>query len=718
MRKLVVVFAFLTAFGIRAQQSDLSVTKTASPALPAAGDELLYTIVFRNDGPDSAQQVLVEDLTPANTTFVSVNDFLSPGLYCVPPPFSGVAGIRCHMTTLPAGQQRTATMRVRINQNAVGATISNTVTITSNTADPDTTDNSLTLLTPVSPIPPSLADLSIHKRTPDLSDPYIGRGEVATFEITITNSGPIPAQNVTLTDIVPAQTTFESIAPPAGFICSTPAQGATGTVTCTAAAMPDHTSATFTLNVRLGNSASGVITNTATVSSSTTDPDTNDLSSSATVIATDPGADLRIGKTAVPATVAAGETITYTIQVDNIGSQGAGNVKIVDFVPANTTFVGASAGSGTGSGLCAPTSVTPSGAMECYLNTIGAQQGRTVSMTVRVNPDAAGATITNTATVSSDTPDPNSSNNTATVQTPVSPVAPTTAEISVTKQSDGFVGRSEVEIFTIEVRNLGPLAAQNLALTDVIPSQMTFESIAAPAGFTCSTPAQGANGTITCSNPSFADQAVATFTLSLRANNSAAPGTTFSNTATVSSSTPDPDTANNSSSRMVTITESTGADLRLTKTSDPASVNRGQIITYNVTATNIGSEGASFVSITDPIPAGTTFVSVVEPPGTGFNCFEPHFANQFVMCTIPGLGPTGSFTMTFSVRVNDDAAGPIANTATVSSNTTDPVPANNTSSVLTAVSGPAVAAAIPLLDMRALVLLALMLTILGFYRSS
>ncbi len=701
-------------------QGDLSVTKTASPAVVLAGEDITYTIAVTNVGSDFITNILISDFVPANTTFVSailIGGGTAGG--CAPPQVTQNGDVECNLNSLsPQGGTRSFSIVVRVDSGAAGQTITNTATGTMTQADPNTANNSSTAVTPVSPTPPTTADLAVSKGNGDR--PFVGRGEVATFGIVVTNSGPLAAANVTMSDVIPAQTTFESLTQINGpsFGCTTPAQGATGTVNCSIASLPDDASANFRLDVRLDANATGTITNTVTASTTTPDPDSNDHSATASVTVTNPGADLSITKTASPAVVTAGSDITYTIVAANVGSELATNVLISDFVPANTTFVTAFLNGGGTAGGCAPPQVTQQGDVECNLTSLSAQTNRSFTIVVRANPDAVGQTITNTATITSSPTDPNTTNNSSTVQTPVSEVPPTDADVSVSKALPvgelAFVGPNEIATYVITVRNDGPLAAVNFTLSDTIPSGTTFDSFAQNSGpaFTCTLPpAPGATGTANCSIASFADQAMATFTLTVRANANATG--TITNTATVSSSTPDPNTADNSSSTAMTVTESTGADLRLTKTADPTTASPGTNITYNVTVTNIGSEFASGITIIDPIPANTTFVSVVEPPGTAADCFPPVTTND-VRCTVGGLLPTQSFTMTFVVRVNDNATGTITNTAQVTSNSTDPVVLNNTAAAATTI-GNATAGDIPLLDPRALILLAIALAIGGAF---
>jgi endo-1,4-beta-xylanase len=86
----------------------------------------------------------------------------------------------------------------------------------------------------------------------------------------------LPADNVSLTDAIPAGTVFKSLSAPAGWSCTTPAAGGTGNVNCTAVSLAPGASAQFNLIVTVAcptpNSAE--IANSATVASTTRDPNT------------------------------------------------------------------------------------------------------------------------------------------------------------------------------------------------------------------------------------------------------------------------------------------------------------------------------------------------------------------------------------------------------------------------------------------------------------
>jgi uncharacterized repeat protein (TIGR01451 family) len=93
--------------------------------------------------------------------------------------------------------------------------------------------------------------------------------------------------------------------------------------------------------------------------------------------------------------------------------------------------------------------------------------------------------------------------------------------------------------YTISVTNAGPDPAASVVMTDVLPSSLIFQSINAPAGWTC-------NGTttITCSTPTLASGATATFTLNVTVAQNATG--TISNSASATHSGTDSAGGNNS----------------------------------------------------------------------------------------------------------------------------------------------------------------------------
>jgi uncharacterized repeat protein (TIGR01451 family) len=121
----------------------------------------------------------------------------------------------------------------------------------------------------------------------------------------------------------------------------------------------------------------------------------------------------------------------------------------------------------------------------------------------------------------------------------------TTADLSVTKTDtpDPVTVGSNIT-YTITVQNGNGLTASNAGLTDPTPPGTTFVSMTAPAGWTVTTPPVGGTGNVTAVIASFPANTTAVFTLVLQVDPNAKPGI-VTNTAAITSTTPDPNSGNN-----------------------------------------------------------------------------------------------------------------------------------------------------------------------------
>ena len=261
--------------------ADLSVTKSAATDPVIAGTDQTYQVTVTNLGPSDAENVLLTDATPANTTFVSRSQSAGPTFTCTDPPSGTTGTVSCSLAVFPAGASATFTMVVHVLSSAPdGSTITNTADVTSTTDDPVFTNNSGAVTVNVI----TRADLRLTKSQElDLVIADISQ----TYHLTLVNNGPSDAQNVTFSDPIPANTAFLSAAQNTGpsFTCTTPPAGGTGNFTCSIATLTAGTSATFTMVVSIDPVDTNRITNTAAATSTTIDPDpsNNDASVSARV---------------------------------------------------------------------------------------------------------------------------------------------------------------------------------------------------------------------------------------------------------------------------------------------------------------------------------------------------------------------------------------------------------------------------------------------------
>jgi uncharacterized protein len=301
------------------QISDLSVTKVDTPDPVTAGNNLTYTITVTNNGPDAAANASLEDTLPTGTTFVSLPAVA--GWSCTTPAVGAGGMVSCSNPSFAVGSA-VFTLTVAVDPSVTSGTVlTNTATATSTTGDGNPGNESGTATTTVA----ASADLSVTKV--DTPDP-VTAGANLTYTVTVTNGGPSSAASVSLSDTLPAGTTFVSLASPGGWSCTTPTVGAGGTVSCSNPSLAAG-SAVFTLTVAVGPgvTAGTVTMNTATASSATSDPNPGNESgiASTTVAAS---ADLSVTKVDTPDPVTAGANLTYTVTVTNGGPSSAATVSL------------------------------------------------------------------------------------------------------------------------------------------------------------------------------------------------------------------------------------------------------------------------------------------------------------------------------------------------------------------------------------------------------
>ena len=114
--------------------------------------------------------------------------------------------------------------------------------------------------------------------------------------------------------------------------------------------------------------------------------------------------------------------------------------------------------------------------------------------------------------------------------------------------------------YALGVTNNGPTGASNVQLDAAIPAATTFVSLSAPGGWSCTSPAVGATGPVTCTATTLAASEAASFTLVVKVDWCAGNGTTIVGSASASTSTSDPSAANNFASASTTVVDSGSCD--------------------------------------------------------------------------------------------------------------------------------------------------------------
>jgi uncharacterized repeat protein (TIGR01451 family) len=506
-------------------------------------------------------------------------------------------------------------------------------------------------------------DLSVSK-TDGVTTVY--QGGSVSYTIVVKNNGTFQVTG-NVTDNVPASLTGVNwtCTASAGSTCA--AASGSGNAISTSATLLAAGTATYTVTGTVANAATGTLSNTASVAVPSWLTDATPANNSATD--SDPinvRADLSITKTDGLATVNPGSAVTYTIVVSNLStSSGAANGAIVtDTVPATLTGVTWTCGSPTGGATCG----AASGSGNSISTTANLPVNSSVTYTVTGTLSAsATGTLSNTATVLTpasgvtDPTDPGrtgAGNNSATDNTPINAAS----NLAVTKTINNATPNVGNTIaYTVTVTNNGPSNATNVRLTDLVPSGLTFLS-ATPSGATTYN-----SGTGLWTIGALANGASATLVLNARVNAGTGNTTITNTTSGLAADQFDPVSANNVGSVSLRVTSS---DLSLTKTVNNAAPAFGQNVTFTITLSNAGPDGATTVTVKDLLPASLVFVSATPSVGS--------YVSGTGVWTVGNLASGANATLQIVARVN--AFGTITNTAEVSAadqSDPDSTPNNN-----------------------------------------
>lgn len=333
-----------------------------------------------------------------------------------------------------------------------------------------------------------------------------------------------------------------------------------------------------------------------------------------------------------PATVQAGQQITYTINWEVIGPGFAKNAMLVDTLPSNVTFDSASDNSVT------PTYDSNTGTVTWNLGTLTAPASG--SETIKVNttdPSYNGTLVHNVVDFTTDDDEATDDHDT---------VIESDFEVTIDKVAPATVESGAQMTYTLNWTVTGNSPIDNLVITDVIPTNTTF--VSASNGGT------NTNGIVTWNLGAQNPDANGSVTLTVAVANLLLDGTVITNTGEVCAES-------NPSQREIdlqgirhcdddTTTTEVNSDfsVNVVKTDNIDPVLAGGQVTYTLAWATSGNAPISNLVITDPIPAKLTFVSASN--GGTLNA-------GFVTWNLGAKTP-GDFG---SVSVTMQAASPIAN---------------------------------------------------------
>ncbi|MEI7808098.1 MAG: MBG domain-containing protein, partial [Verrucomicrobiota bacterium] len=545
--------------------ADLQVTNVA-PATVIAGSTYTNVISVTNAGPSSATNVVVVDVRADGTSVTNVIAVL---------PAGGVTNLSVVSTAPGSGP------------------LTNTASAGSGVYDPNLLNNTNISVINVT----LLANLGIGKSSPS----PVTYGTNFDYTISVTNFGPSLAANLSVTDSLPAGLVFVS--------------ASTGWTTNGSQVVWTNlgslvSGAVTNLTLTVHPTASGTVTNYATVGSPTLDPNpTNNTSPPA--VTTINKATLLITANSTNKIIGTTYVFDSTVPSPDFGVSGLVNGETVG--SATLTSGGA-------------TNTAPVGTY-------------TISVT-----NATGGTF-NSANYNI-----NYSNATLTV------VAAADLAVAQFGPTNGVAGSNLV--FTVTVTNLGPSIATNVLVTNLLSPGFTFAS--SPFGV-------NSGNAVTWLIASLPLNGVTNLTLTAFATE----GGIFTNIASGGSAILDLNVTNNngslSNAQSVTVITSL-ADVVVFKTGD-TNVNAGAVANYTITVSNAGPSTATSIVVQDTLPAGGTFQSAT----AGYSTNVTGVVTWNLPTLAPGAAATFNISLLASASVSSlldiaSATSPISDPNTNNNN--------------------------------------------------
>ncbi len=748
---------------------DLALTKVLAngqSAMVEPGDNVTFTIRVINQGMIPADNIVVTDYVPAGMSF---NPALNPGW-----SLNG-NGDPSRTITVPGGLQPGASRTVNITLTVddplpAGAKLVNFAEISDATDEdgnavqdidstPDDVDGNDTYLADnyVSGDANEGEDEDDHDPAEVIVEPFdlalvkelaagqaamVEPGDEVSFTINVINQGMIPADNIVITDYVPAGMAFNPALNP-GWSLNGNGDPAT-TITIAGGLLPGaSTSVNIVLTVDDPLMAGLTLVNFAEISGATDedgnavldvdstpdDVDNNDtyLSDNDTSGNGNEGEDeddhdpaqvtveafdlALVKKLAAgqPYLVEPGDNITYTIEVINQGMIPADNIEITDYVPAGMTFNPA---------LNPAWGTNGNGDPFTVLSIVGGLlpgQSITVNLVLTVNaPLPSGANLVNFAEISGatdedgnavqdidSTPDDVDDNDTYLVDNDVSgngnegededdhdqatvivePFDLALVKVLSAGQSATVEPGDDVS-FTIRVINQGMIPADNIVVTDYVPTGMSFNPALNPAW---SLNGNGDPQTTIIVAGGLQPGTSTTVDIILSVDDPLSAGLMLVNFAEISGATDEdgnpvqdvdstPDDVDGNDTYLVDNSVSGNAnegddeddhdpatviveafDLALVKQlapNQPAMVEPGEDVTFAITVINQGMIPADNIVVTDYVPTGMSFNPALNPAWSLNANGDP----ATTLTIAGGLQPGASITVNITLTVDDPLA--------------------------------------------------------------
>lgn len=446
--------------------AQLQLQKTA-PSSATLGSSIDYALVLRNSGSTDANNVVLTDNLPPGLSLVSVS-----GTGC-----NSVNPITCVYANLSAGATQTVNIRALATQAGViinhaeavsGATVVNAMASTSVLSGPD---------------------VSIEKTGPTQVLP-VAQTPI-DYDIVVRNLGGSVAQQVEVTDFLPAEVDFVEFSAN-GWSCTNSA----GIRCLLQIPLEPAASSTFTIRTRLRSGISGrPISNTAEVRAAVDSDPSNNADSAETLVGSDAVSDLKLTlSTQTPRFSAGGiSELHFSGNLSNVGTGPATGVRLSGVI--------------SGAQLLSLTvgAVQCSNLSTCELGALASGQSQPVDLRVRVDGRLSNSVLVQLSAIAADA-DANPADNQASASA-TRDAGDDCCDLQLTGTAPVRVDQGQEFTAELRLNNLSAVTALDTRIT----ARLTNLSFKRANGATCDT----ATGQLLCATGAIARGSVSVVQLTL-----------------------------------------------------------------------------------------------------------------------------------------------------------------------------------------------------------
>ncbi|HDR5480222.1 TPA: DUF11 domain-containing protein [Bacillus anthracis] len=625
------------------QSGNFEVVKSVNTDVATVGDVLVYTIEIINAGSVPATNVFFQDSIPQGTLFIENSVFVNGVLQEGADPELGFP-----LNDLPTGASVIVTFEVLIDEIPLGNNVVNSANVTGDflvnpTEPPITvTEPSNTVMTVV-----NSSGLNVIK---SVSATEAGVGDTLTYTVRIQNSGTVAATNVSFLDPIPSGTTFVANSV---IINGTPQPGLNPTTGFPLANIPVGGMVTVAFQVTITSvPPNRVLPNNANVTAdfqvSPLQPPITIVTISNIVVTRVNVGSLNVMKSVNTLQAGVGDTLTYTILIQNTGTVPATNIIFQDPIPSGTAFV---ANSVTINGVVQQGADPMAG---FPVPNIPVGQTATVTFQVTVTSIPSGGNIRNQSNITASflinpaNPPITTVTNSNFVVTQVN-----TAQLNIQKTSSvQQAALGETYTYSVVIRNNGTVTATNVSFIDPIAPETTFVANSVTIN---GTPQPGFDPNVGFPLPNIAAGTSLTVTFQVTVIAPSTRGAVLNTASAIATFLLNPlqppvTTTNSSNTTVVTIPLPPPGEVTATKTVDVAAGAVGDVLTYTVLISNVGIIPVTDVFFQDVIPEGTTFVEgSVTIGGVQQLGLNPEIGFTVTPLLIAG----GSIEITFQVTITE-----------------------------------------------------------------